>query len=175
MRQELQVQQGRSVGAGRSPHCRGELLMSPPDINLDKRGENRAMPKTWSTAQTPCWRQSHFPLDKDGKEKGMVQKPKTKWGDVEFSETVEGSSGVKEPGGTHFTSPISSVNRPTVPLGRSRAWQAQTASPTEHYFSSAFHLLPHDILIKNLFYEELRGESRWIKNLPMDRFPTWSC
>lgn len=42
-------------------------------------------------------------------------------------------------------------------------------------FFSAFHLLPHDILIKNLFYEELRGHSRWIKNLPVDRFPTWSC
>lgn len=114
--------------------------MSPPDINLDKRGENRAMLKTWSTAQTPSWRQSHFPLDKDGKEEGMVQKAKTKWGDAEFSETVEGSSGVmsKSQEGAHFTSP-SALSTDPLPLwagaepGRHRQLHQQSIISLQHF------------------------------------------
>lgn len=97
--------------------------MSPPDINLDKRGENRAILKNWSKGQTPCWRQSRFPLGKDGKEKGMVQKAKTKSGDVELSETVEGSSGVmsRRQEGTHSMSPISSVQQTHCLFGQEQS------------------------------------------------------
>lgn len=92
------------------------------------------MPKKWNIGQTPCWRQSHFPLEKDGKEKGMVQKAKTKWGDVGLSEMVEGSSGVMSKRGKPTTCPPSALyNRLTASLGRSRAWQAQIAPPAEHH------------------------------------------
>lgn len=97
--------------------------MSPPDINLDKRGENRVMPKTWSMGKTPCWRQSCFPLHKDGKEKGMVQKAKIKWGDAELSEMVEGSSEVmsKSQGGTHYMSSNSSIQQTHCLFGQEQS------------------------------------------------------
>lgn len=69
-------------------------------------------------AQTLCWRQSRFPLGKDGKEKGMVQKAKTKQGDAEVSETVEGSSGVmtKSREGAHSYVPHQPCTADPLPL-----------------------------------------------------------
>lgn len=65
-------------------------------------------------------------------------------------------------------------NRPTASGAEpGRYGQQHRQSTTD--FSPDFHLLPHDILIKNLFYKELRGHSRWIKNPLMDRFPKWPC
>lgn len=82
------------------------------------------MPKAWSLVQTMCQRQSHFALHQDGKEKGMVQKAKTKWGDAELSKTAERSSGVMSRSweGNCCVSHISPVH-----------WQVQAAAPTEHH------------------------------------------
>lgn len=100
------------------------------------------MPKTRSTVQNPCWRQSHFPLDKDGKEKGMVQKAKIKWGDVELSEMVEGSSGAmsKTQEGTHYTSPISSVQQTHCLFGQEKSLAGTDSSTSKAPWISLQHL-----------------------------------
>jgi len=72
---------------------------------------------------------------------------------------------------------ISPVRQTRCPAGReqSLAGKGSSTGKSTTDFPPAFHLLPHGILIKNLFYEELRGHSRWIKNPLKDRLPKQSC
>lgn len=108
-------------------------------------------PEAWLESH---WRQRHFHLDWDGKEKGTVQKAKTKWGDAELSETAADSSGVmaKRRGGELLCIPHQPCTTDPLPLwagaepgrrGRQHQ-QSNTDSPP------AFLLQPHDILIKKL-------------------------